>query len=69
MSDLNDYTPTELVKLSEDIKKKHSELKTNMLVLTKQIEDIEKIINENMSELVALEQLYFDIVTKIDEIK
>ena len=67
MKNFDNYTPTELMKLGDDIVKKHISVKEEIVSLTKEIDSIEVTIKEKLKELEALEQLYLDISNDILE--
>ena len=67
MKKFDNYTPTELMKLGDDIVKKHNRIKEEIISLTKEIDSIETAIKDKLKELQALEQLYLDITNDILE--
>ena len=69
MNDLDKYTPTELLKLGDDVVKQHNQIKDDIITLTKEIDDIEETIKDKLKELEALEKLYLDIFNNIEKTK
>jgi septal ring factor EnvC (AmiA/AmiB activator) len=72
MEDLTKLTPTELLKMGNDIKAQHDKLKENILADTYEMEKLEISINEKAKQLEELEQNYVEIVemiTKWDSFK
>jgi len=66
MSKFDKYTLIELTKLGNDISNEHENVKKEILNLTYEIETTEKKINDLISRLNVLEQIYKDIVNEID---
>lgn len=66
MEDLSKYTPTELLKLANDIKSEHERLKKEIIDDTYKIDELQKNINENISLLTEVEKKYVEIVEEID---
>jgi len=69
MINVNEYTPTELLKLGDDVVKKHNNLKQEIISLTKEIDSIETSLKNKLKELEALEKLYLDIIKAVDKVK
>ena len=67
MKKFKNYTPTELLKLTDDVVKKHINIKEEIVSLTKEIDSIEATIKEKLKELEALEGLYLDITKDLYE--
>lgn len=67
MRDLNKLTPTELLKMSNDIKAKHDALKQDILAMVDEMQGLEKKINTMVSELQELEKNYVEIVEILNE--
>lgn len=67
MDNLNKHTPTELLKMGNDISKEHSSLKEEIIQDTFKIEELEKEINEKIKKLKELEDKYVQIVEEIDK--
>ena len=66
MEDLSKYTPTELLKLANEIKSEHERLKKEIIDDTYKIDELQKNINENISLLTEVEKKYVEIVEEID---
>lgn len=66
MENLKNLTPTELLKLINDIKKEHENIKKYIIDKTYIIDEIEKEINEKIKQLETLEEKYVSIVEEID---
>jgi len=62
MEDLTKYTPTELLKMGNDIKAQHDKLKEAILADTYEMEKLEISINEKAKQLEELEKNYVGIV-------
>jgi len=62
MTDLTKHTPTELLKMGNDIKEQHDVLKESILADTYEMEKLEKVINGKAKELEELEKNYVEIV-------
>lgn len=62
MVDLTKYSPTELLKIGNDIKAKHDALKQEIINYSFQLEELEKAINSKILELDNLEKNYIEIV-------
>ena len=62
MEDLSKYTPTELLKIGNDIKAQHDNLKEAILADTYEMEKLEISINEKAKQLEELEKNYVEIV-------
>jgi len=65
MEDLNNLTPIQLQKLGNDIKAKHDALKEEIIILTFEIEEQEKKLNEKVIKLQELEENYVNIIEKL----
>lgn len=62
MEDLTKITPTELLKMGNDIKAQHDKLKEDILADTYEMEKLEISINEKARQLEDLEKNYVEIV-------
>ena len=62
MEDLTKLTPTQLLKIGNDIKAKHDALKKEILADTYEIERLEIAMNEKAEKLEELEKHYVEIV-------
>lgn len=67
MENLEKYGKTELLKIGNDIKNQHDNLKKGILVDIDNIVKLELIINEKTSKLEILEKNYVKIVEKLTE--
>lgn len=67
MEDLTKYTPTELLKMGNDIKARHDALKKAIADDTIRMEELDKGIIENLKEMETLEKNYVEIVEKLSE--
>lgn len=65
MEDLNKYSPTQLLKMGNDIKAKHDALKQEIINDSYAIEELENGINEKAHQLEELEKNYVEIVEKL----
>jgi len=66
MENYTKFTPTELLKIGNEVKTKHDNLKQEIIEHTFQIEEIEKLINEKLIILDELEKNYVAIIETID---
>jgi hypothetical protein len=64
--DLKSKTPTELLKLVENIKERHDKIKQETLFLTDDLENIQNKINKNVEELQQVEDFYVTLMLEID---
>ena len=62
MEDLTKFSPTELLKIGNDIKAKHDALKDEIIADTFQIEKLESGLKEKLELLDSLEKNYIEIV-------
>ena len=62
MEDLTKLTPTELLKIGNEIKAQHDKLKEDILADTYEMEKLEISINEKARQLEELEKNYVEIV-------
>lgn len=67
MGKYKEYTPTELLKLSNDVKYKHDVLKQEIVDLTHKIDNLEKEINDKITELQQIENEYVEIIEEISD--
>jgi len=65
--DLKKCTPTQLLKLSNDCKAVHEKLKKEIVDLTHQVDEIEKVINEKIEALNEIENEYVSIMEEMSE--
>jgi hypothetical protein len=64
--DLSKYTPTELLKIKNDLIKNHDEIKEIILNKVDKIDDIKNEINENILEMNYIEGLYNKITEELE---
>lgn len=67
MEDLTKYTITELLKLINNSKVTHETLKSEIIILTNELEMLENKINEKMSEFENVENIYVDLITEYNK--
>ena len=67
MEDLSKYTPTELLKMGNDIKAKHDALKQEIIDHSFELEVLENKINEKIIILDELERNYVALVEEIEK--
>jgi hypothetical protein len=66
MEDLKQYTPIELLKMVNDLKLKHDNLKNNVIEDTNQVDILDQKINQALSLLIEIEQEYIEIIEEIN---
>ncbi len=66
MEEFDKLTPTELLKIGNDIKSKHEILKNRIIDYTISIEDLQKKINECVAEMDSIEEKYVRIIEIIE---
>jgi hypothetical protein len=67
MEDLTKYTPTELLKIINDIKLKHDTLKQEIIDHTFEAEELEKKINEKIISLTEIEKNYILLIEEMEK--
>ena len=67
MEDLTKYTPTELLKMINDIKLKHDTLKQEIIDHTFEVDELEKIINEKIINLTEYEKNYILLIEEMEK--
>ena len=67
MEDLSKYSPTELLKITNDIKLEHERLKKEIISDTHEVDKLKEKINENISQLAEVERKYVAIIEEIDK--
>lgn len=67
MEDLTKYTPTELLKMINDIKLKHDTLKQEIVDHTFEAEELEKKINEKIILLTEIEKNYIALIEEMEK--
>lgn len=66
MKNLIEYTPIELLKMSNDIKLQYEKLKKEIVDNTYILEEVEKKINYSLNDLYDLEKKYKSILDEIN---
>jgi len=66
MEDLTKYTPTELLKMINDIETGHINLKKEIVEHTYEVDELEKIVNKKIKKLDELEKQYVLLITEIN---
>lgn len=66
MEDLTKYTPTELLKMVNDIETGHTNLKKEIVEHTYEADELEKTVNEKIKKLDELEKQYVLLITEIN---
>lgn len=67
MEDLTKHTPTELLKMINDIKLKHDILKQEIIDHTFEAEELEKKINEKIISLTEIEKNYIVLIEEMEK--
>jgi hypothetical protein len=67
MENLSGYTPTEILKMSNDITTKHNALKQEIINHTIEADELEKKINEKLAILDQLEKNYVAIMEELNK--
>jgi len=67
MGDLSKYSPTELLKMINDVKIKHDTLKQGIINHTIEVDEIEKKINDDLEILTELEKNYVELIEEISK--
>ncbi len=67
MNELDKYSPIELQKMGNDIKKQYDTLQREVINHTYEIEELEKILNTKVKILQELEHKYIMIIEKLVE--
>jgi hypothetical protein len=65
MEDLSIYTPTELLKLINDTKDKHEQMKIDIANMCGEVEKWEKLINEKIEKLGEIENKYVLLIEEM----
>jgi len=61
------YTPTDLLKIANDIKSEHEKIKKTIIDDTHEADKLKDKINKNLLKLEELEKKYVNIVEEIDK--
>ena len=67
MEDLSKYTPTELLKMINDTKQKHDELKQVIIDNTYVFDELQNQINQELLELTKLEKNYVALIEEMEK--
>lgn len=67
MEDLSKRTPTELLKMINDSKTVHENLKKEIMDLTYEVDEIESKINKKIAELTLTEQQYVELIEELNK--
>ncbi len=63
---LKEKTPTELLKITNDLKKRHDEIKLEIDRLLGVVDDIGLEIEENIKELTEIEEIFVEIINELE---
>ena len=66
MENLVNYTPTELLKLINDAKASHDQLKQEIIDHTFEIDEIERLINTKINQLDEIEKKYIALIEEMN---
>ena len=66
MEDLKKYTPTELLKMVNDTKLKHDNVKQTIIDYTIEVDNLEIKINEQIAVLTELEKNYVALIEELN---
>lgn len=67
MEDLKKYTSTEILKMINDTKAKHDEMKKEILSHVDEVENLENIINQKLEIVGKLESNYIKLIEELNE--
>ncbi len=67
MEDLSKYTPTELLKMINDIKQKHDNLRQLIIDNTYVLDELQNKINNDLVELNELEKNYVALIEEMEK--
>ena len=67
MENLSKYTPTELLKMVNDVTTRHDALKQEIINHTIEADELEKKINEKLTILDELEKNYVDLMEELNK--
>jgi uncharacterized coiled-coil DUF342 family protein len=67
MEELSKYTPIELNKLIQDVKKNHDALKQEIINDTLAFDELEKKINEKLNVLTEYEKNYIALIEEMEK--
>jgi hypothetical protein len=63
---LKEKTPTELLKIVNELKKRHDEIKLEIDRLFGVVDDIGLEIEENIKELTEIEEIFVEIINELE---
>jgi len=66
MDDLNTYSPTELLKLINDLKVEHDILKEELVNYTYEVDELEGKINKKLELLSNIEKEYITLIEELN---
>jgi hypothetical protein len=69
MEDLSECTPTQLLKMINDSKVEHENLKKEIVDLTYEVDTLESKINAKIAELTIAEQRYVELIEELNNRK
>ena len=69
MNEFEKYTPTELLKLINDLDIEHKKLKEVIITNTDKIIELQDNVNDDLKTLTIIEELYAKISTELTERK
>jgi hypothetical protein len=69
MTDIKEFTPTELLHEINIVKVSHDNLKDNVIDLTHIIDDTTALINEKLDYIRELEKKYIELIEELDNRK
>jgi Spy/CpxP family protein refolding chaperone len=69
MEDLSECTPTQLLKMINDSKVEHENLKKEIVNLTYEVDTLESKINAKIAELTIAEQRYVELIEELNNRK
>ncbi len=67
MEDLTKHTPTELLKMINDVKTRHDVLKQEVINHTVEVDELTKKINEKIESLTELEKNYVELIEEMSK--
>lgn len=67
MENLSGYTPTQLLKMINDVKKEHDILKQEIINHTFEVDELEKKINEKIIKLTESEKNYIALIEEMEK--
>jgi len=67
MENLSEYTPTQLLKMINDLKLKHDTLKQEIISHTFEVDELEKTINQKLAILTESEKNYVALIEEMEK--